>query len=66
MADIQPYGFWPLTGSIDLEGKLKARLKVDDTTVYFSGTAKDAVLTGKWDATEVGCAGPFTATLMKR
>ena len=66
MADIQSYGFWPLTGSIDLEGKLKARLKVDDTTVYFSGTAKDAVLTGKWDATEVGCAGPFTATLMKR
>ena len=66
MADIQSYGNWPLTGSIDLEGKLKARLKVDDTTVYFSGTAKDAVLTGKWDATEVGCAGPFTATLMKR
>ena len=66
MVDAPTYGPWHLTGSIDLEGKLKAKVSAADVKIDFSGTAKDFVLTGKWNALAHNCSGPFTAKLIKK
>ena len=66
IADIAGYGGWPVVGSIDLEGKLKARINGGEATIHLVGTAKDAVLNGKWDTDGYSCAGKFTAKLTKK
>ncbi len=66
IADIAGYGGWPVFGSIDLDGKLKARINGGEATIDISGIAKDSVMTGKWDASEHHCAGKFSAKLTKK
>jgi hypothetical protein len=66
IADVAGYGGWPVVGSIDLEGKLTAKINGGEATIQLVGIAKDAVLNGKWDTDGYSCAGKFIAKLTKK
>ncbi len=66
LAKIPDAGNWSLSGSLDLDGKFKAKVFGGEFSIILAGTAKNAVLKGKWYTLGVvsgRCAGTFTAKL---